>query len=144
MDSPGQDAESMTGMVAGGAQVVILTTGRGAPTGCAIAPLIKIAGNARTFRTMEDTIDIDASSLISDDASLQQVGDRILSQLVQVANGYVPKTETLGHLECGIQKLAPIHLSQLDSVANDQGKEDLEQFGINLGSRLDSAEAITK
>lgn len=52
MDSPGHDVESVSGMVAGGAQVVIFMKGRGTPTGCAIAPVIKVTANAKTYRWM--------------------------------------------------------------------------------------------
>lgn len=52
MDTPGQDIESITGMIAGGAQVVIFTTGRGTPTGSPIAPVIKITGNKTTYENM--------------------------------------------------------------------------------------------
>ena len=66
MDTPGQDIESITGMVAGGAQVVIFTTGRGTPTGFPLAPVIKITGNPITFRLMEENIDINAGTIIED------------------------------------------------------------------------------
>ena len=54
MDTPGLDVESVTGMVGGGAQIVVFTTGLGTPTGNPIAPVIKITGNARTAQTMAD------------------------------------------------------------------------------------------
>ncbi|MEA4902773.1 UxaA family hydrolase [Desulfitobacterium sp.] len=109
MDSPGQDVESITGMVAGGATVVIFTTGRGTPTGCPIAPVIKITGNSRTFKMMEDNMDIDASTIISGEETIAQVGRRILDYVVEVANGHRPKAESLGHMEFGIYKIAPTY-----------------------------------
>lgn len=107
MDSPGQDVDSITGMVAGGATVVIFTTGRGTPTGCPIAPVVKITGNSRTFKMMEDNMDIDASTIISGEETIEQVGQRILDFVVEVANGHRPKAESLGHNEFGIYKIAP-------------------------------------
>src|SRR5262249_1788670 len=61
MDTPGLDVESVTGMVAGGAQVVVFTTGLGTPTGNPIAPVIKITGNAPTAQQMSDNVDLDGS-----------------------------------------------------------------------------------
>lgn len=109
MDSPGQDVESITGMVAGGATVVIFTTGRGTPTGCPIAPVVKITGNSRTFKMMEDNMDIDTSTIISGEETIEQVGQRILDFVVEVANGHMPKAESLGHREFGIYKIAPTY-----------------------------------
>ncbi len=109
MDTPGQDIESITGMLAGGAQIVIFTTGRGTPTGSAIAPVIKITGNSRTFKMMEDNTDIDASTIISGDETIEQVGERIFEEIIRVANGHMPKAESLGHREFGIYKIAPTY-----------------------------------
>ena len=64
MDTPGNDPSSVAGMVAGGAQIVVFTTGRGTPTGHPLAPVIKITGNRDTYTMMSDNIDIDASPLI--------------------------------------------------------------------------------
>jgi altronate dehydratase large subunit len=79
-----EDIESISGMVAGGAQVVIFTTGRGTPTGNPIAPVIKITANEETFNRMKDNIDI-----------------------VAVANGKTTKAEDLNHHEFSIYKIAP-------------------------------------
>ena len=107
MDSPGQDVDSISGMLAGGATVVIFTTGRGTPTGSPIAPVIKITANERTFKMMEDNMDIDASSIISGEETIEQVGQRIFDEILAVANGRKPKAEILGHQEFGIYKIAP-------------------------------------
>jgi altronate dehydratase large subunit len=58
-------------MVAGGAQIVIFTTGRGTATGCPVAPVIKVTANSLTYRNMEDSIDFDASSPIDRQASIE-------------------------------------------------------------------------
>ena len=70
MDTPGLDVESVTGMVGGGAQVVVFTTGLGTPTGNPIAPVIKITGNARTARQMADNLDLEVSGVMSDTETL--------------------------------------------------------------------------
>ena len=74
MDTPGLDVESVTGMVGGGAQVVVFTTGLGTPTGNPIAPVIKITGNARTAQQMADNIDLDVSGVIADTETLDGRG----------------------------------------------------------------------
>ena len=106
MDTPGQDIDSITGMVAGGAQVVVFSTGRGTPTGCPIAPVIKITGNSDTFATMSDNIDVNAGRIITEGLSLAKIGEELFDKLVKVCNGQQPKAESLGHREFGIYKLA--------------------------------------
>jgi altronate dehydratase large subunit len=107
MDIPGQDIESITGLLAGGAQVAILTTGRGTPTGSPLAPVIKVTGNARTYRMMEDNIDIDASSILASEETVDQVGQRLFEEIIKAANGHLPKVASLRHHEFGIHKLSP-------------------------------------
>jgi len=105
MDTPGQDIESITGMLAGGATVVLFTTGRGTPTGSPIAPVIKITANKRTYTMMEDNIDLDASSIISGEETIEEVGHRIFAEIIAVANGRRTKAESLGYKEFGIYKI---------------------------------------
>jgi len=69
--------------------------------------VIKITANKRTFKMMEDNMDIDASSIISGEETIEQVGQRIFDEIVKVANGRKPKAEILGHQEFGIYKIAP-------------------------------------
>jgi len=105
MDTPGQDIDSITGMVAGGAQMVVFSTGRGTPTGCPIAPVIKITGNPATFAKMPDNLDVNAGRIISEGATLPEVGEEVFDLLVKVCNGQQTKAESLGHREFGIYKL---------------------------------------
>ena len=77
MDTPGLDVESVTGMVGGGAQVVLFTTGLGTPTGNPIAPVIKITGNARTAQTMADNTDVDVSGILTDAESFEAAAGRL-------------------------------------------------------------------
>lgn len=96
MDTPGYDIESVSGMVAGGAQVVIFSTGRGTPTGNPIAPVIKVTGNDETYQRMHDNIDFDASPVLRGSKSIQQSGEELLSMLERVCSGEQTKAEELG------------------------------------------------
>ncbi len=87
MDTPGLDVESVTGMVGGGAQVVVFTTGLGTPTGNPIAPVIKITGNARTARQMADNIDLDVSGIMDDTETLDAAARRLFDEVLAVASG---------------------------------------------------------
>ncbi len=107
MDTPGLDVESVTGMVGGGAQVVVFTTGLGTPTGNPIAPVIKMTGNARTARQMTDNIDLDVSGIMDDSETLDAAADRLLAEILAVASGKQTAAERLGHREFAIHRRNP-------------------------------------
>jgi altronate dehydratase large subunit len=107
METPGLDVESVTGMVGGGAQMVVFTTGLGTPTGNPIAPVIKITANARTARQMADNIDLDVSGVLSDTETLDQAADRLFAELLVVASGKLVTAETLRHREFAIHRRNP-------------------------------------
>jgi altronate dehydratase large subunit len=107
MDTPGLDVESVTGMVGGGAQVVVFTTGLGTPTGNPIAPVIKITGNARTGRSMADNIDLDVSGVIAQTESIDAAADRLFADVVAVCAGTTVAAERLGHREFAIHRRNP-------------------------------------
>src|SRR5262249_11507203 len=107
MDTPGLDVESVTGMVGGGAQVVLFTTGLGTPTGNPIAPVVKITGNGRTAATMADNIDVDVSGVMSDTESLDEAADRLFAEMIAVASGRPTAAERLGHREFAIHRRNP-------------------------------------
>lgn len=104
MDTPGNDPSSVAAMVAGGAQVVVFSTGRGSPTGNPIAPVIKITGNRITFANMEDNIDVDASPIIYG-GDLKELGDDLLRLVAEVASGRQTKAESLGYTEMAIARV---------------------------------------
>ncbi|QEC52209.1 altronate hydrolase [Anseongella ginsenosidimutans] len=85
--TPGNDVESTTAEVAAGANIVLFTTGLGTPTGNPIAPVIKISSNTSLFRRMRDIIDIDSGSIIEGKESLDEVSDRMLEYVLEVASG---------------------------------------------------------
>ena len=105
MDTPGNDPSSVAAMVAGGAQVVVFSSGRGTPTGNPIAPVIKITGNKLTFANMEDNIDVDASPLIYGTKTLEELGDELLKLTQEVACGKQTKAESLGYTEMAIARV---------------------------------------
>ena len=105
MDTPGNDPSSVAGMVAGGAQVIVFSTGRGTPTGNPISPVIKITGNKITYENMIDNIDFDASGVIYGTETLDGLGEKLLEEVVEVANGKQTKAESLGYTEMAIARL---------------------------------------
>jgi altronate dehydratase large subunit len=107
MDTPGLDVESVTGMVGGGAQVVVFTTGLGTPTGNPIVPVIKVTGNSRTARQMADNIDLDVSGIIADTDTLDGAADRLFGEVLDVASGRETAAERLGHREFAIHRRNP-------------------------------------
>jgi altronate dehydratase large subunit len=107
MDTPGLDVESVTGMVGGGAQVVVFTTGLGTPTGNPIAPVIKITGNSRTAESMHDNIDLDVSGVLDDTETLDGAADRLFEHVLAVCSGRETAAERLGHREFAIHRRNP-------------------------------------
>jgi len=107
MDTPGLDVESVTGMVGGGAQVVVFTTGLGTPTGNPIAPVIKITGNARTATQMADNLDLDVSRVMDDSETLDEAAERLMSEVLAVSSGKLVAAEVLRHREFAIHRRNP-------------------------------------
>ncbi|WP_225336386.1 UxaA family hydrolase [Halomicrobium urmianum] len=116
MDTPGYDVESVTGKVAGGAQVVAFTTGRGSTTGNPIAPVIKVTGNPGTWDEMANNMDVNASTVIEGD-SLSTVGERVYDALLSVADGKRTAAERRRLEEFAINEIQPNELGELRGEA---------------------------
>ena len=102
MDSPSYDAPSVTGIVAGGAQVVVFTTGLGTPFGMSIVPVIKVMSNTPAFHRMEDTADLNAGTILDGEETIAKTGRRLFALVLEVASGRATKAETLGENQCQI------------------------------------------
>ncbi|MEK3764511.1 UxaA family hydrolase [Solibacillus sp. FSL K6-4121] len=107
MDTPGHDIEQLTGMVAGGAQLVLFTTGRGTPTGSPIAPVIKITTNSPIFEKMKENMDVNAGTVIEGTETIEEVGERLLTEIAAVSSGKLTKAEILGQHDFGIWRIGP-------------------------------------
>jgi len=96
MDSPGYDPVSATGQVAGGANVLCFTTGRGSVFGCKPAPSLKLATNTALYRRMTDDMDINCGTVVDGEETIEQSGRKIFELIVKTASGQKTKSEALG------------------------------------------------
>ena len=96
MDTPGYDPASITGEVAGGCNLVAFTTGRGSTYGCKPAPSIKIATNTEMYEHMQDDMDINAGRVVTEGASIDEVGEEIFNYLIDIASGKASLSEGQG------------------------------------------------
>ena len=96
MDTPGYDPVAATGQVAGGANLVCFTTGRGSVFGCKPAPSIKLASNTPMFQRMEDDMDINCGTILDGMESVEACGQRIFERILRVASGERTHSESYG------------------------------------------------
>jgi len=94
MDTPGHDPVSLTGMVAGGANIICFTTGRGSVYGCRPVPSIKLATNTEMYNRMSDDMDINCGVALDGDVGIQALGEQIFHHILEVASGRQSKSET--------------------------------------------------
>jgi altronate hydrolase len=85
--TPGNDVECTTAQTAAGANIILFTTGLGTPTGNPVAPVLKLATNTGLARRMGDTIDLDCGAVISGEATLAEMGERVLDLVIDTASG---------------------------------------------------------
>lgn len=103
MDTPGYDPVAATGQVAGGANLIAFTTGRGSVFGCKPAPSLKLATNSALYARMAGDMDIDCGRILSADVSIAEMGNEILDLMIATASGQETKSEALGFGEDEIQ-----------------------------------------
>ena len=105
MDTPGEDICSVTGMVAGGSQIIVFSTGLGTPTGHPIAPVIQLTGNNGTYHKMLDNIDFNAGTILTQGESVAAKGRELFEMIMEVCSGKLTKAESLGHREFGLYRI---------------------------------------
>jgi altronate hydrolase len=104
MDTPGLDPVSMTGLVAGGCNLGVFTTGRGSVYGCKPTPCIKVASNTALFQAMNEDMDLNAGTILDGTETVEQVGRRIFEKIIAVAGGERTRSEEVG---IGDEEFAP-------------------------------------
>jgi altronate hydrolase len=97
MDTPGYDPVSATGQVAGGANMICFTTGRGSAYGCAPSPSLKLATNTALWQRQEEDMDINCGEIIDGKASIAEMGQRIFELVLATASGEASKSEQHGY-----------------------------------------------
>jgi altronate hydrolase len=97
MDTPGYDPVSATGQVAGGANLICFTTGRGSAYGCAPSPSLKLSTNTALWLKQQDDIDIDCGGIIDGGETIDTVGERIFRLMLATASGQKTKSELHGY-----------------------------------------------
>ena len=107
MDTPGVGVESNTAVQGGGAHIILFTTGCGSSIGAPIAPVIKITGNPVTYEGMPNTIDFNASAVLTGDQTREEAGEALLQELLRVASGKRTKAELAGHRVTVITRIGP-------------------------------------
>ena len=108
MNTPGYDPISLTGLAAGGVNLIAFTTGRGSAIGFPTIPVIKIASNTAIYRRMRDNMDVNAGRIADGEASVQDVGREILDLVLRVASGEKTCSEWLGHKEFVPWRIGPV------------------------------------
>ena len=102
MDSPGREMEFLTGLASSGCQVMLFSTGIGAPQGFSLAPVIKISGNENTCRNLGEYIDLDVSGIVRGSETVHEAGTRVFHSILDVFSGELVKAEILEYDSSGV------------------------------------------
>jgi altronate hydrolase len=108
MNTPGYDPASLTGLAAGGSNIIVFTTGRGSAIGFPTVPVIKVATNTNMYKRMRDNMDINAGRIADGEADVQGIGQEIYDMILRVASGERTCAETLGHQEFVPWRIGPV------------------------------------
>jgi altronate dehydratase large subunit len=107
MDTPGHGAESVTGIGAGGAHFMVISTGQGHTLSNAIMPTIKITGNPGSAERVPEQTDVDVSEALVGDESFEWAGDQLWDEIEDVINGKVTMSEAMGESQFAIHRIGP-------------------------------------
>ena len=108
MSTPGYDPVSLTGLAAGGVNVIAFTTGRGSAIGFPTIPVIKIASNTPIFRRMRENMDVNAGRIADGEATVEAIGREIYEAVLATASGQKTAAEKLGHKEFVPWRIGPV------------------------------------
>ncbi len=108
MNTPGHDPVSLTGLAAGGVNIIIFTTGRGSAIGFPTIPVLKVATNSRMAGHMKDNMDLNAGTIADGTEDLREVGEKMYRLMVEVASGRRTFAEQLGHREFVPWRIGPV------------------------------------
>ena len=108
MNTPGYDPVSLTGLAAGGVNLIAFTTGRGSAIGFPTVPVLKISSNTAVYDRMRGNIDLDAGPIMEGSAFIEEIGLAILERLLRVASGVRTASELLGHQEFVPWRIGPV------------------------------------
>jgi len=107
MDTPGYDLPSITGMVAGGANIICFTTGRGSVLGPKPAPVIKLASNTPMFQRLAGDMDLNCGLMADGEVTVEEMGDIIFKKILETASGKKTRSELVGPTDC---EIVPWHI----------------------------------
>jgi len=110
MDTPGYDLASITGMVAGGANIICFTTGCGTVLGCKPTPVIKLASNTEMFQRLSGDIDINCGLIVQGKKTQDEIGAAIFQNILDTASGRKTKSEAFGF---GDNEFVPWHIGAM-------------------------------
>lgn len=108
-DTPGREPEILTGMAAGGASIIVFSTGRGAPQGFPTVPVLKICGNPNTYERMNKDMDINAGEIVLGNKSIEEVGEETFQEILKILSGKTTKGESIKYSKSmDIHVLGPV------------------------------------
>ena len=93
------DTTEIVELISCGAHIILFVTGRGSVVGSAISPVIKICANPITYKNLKDDMDVNAGSIITGKATIEEVGNEIYNKTIEIVNGKLSKSEAMGHRE---------------------------------------------
>jgi altronate dehydratase large subunit len=97
MDTPGFDVESVSGLAAGGATIILFSTGKGSPTGSPVVPVNKIGTNSNVYERMAEHIVVNAGKIIEGVNTVEELGEEIYKKIIETANRWKTASERNNH-----------------------------------------------